>query len=182
MTFRVARALVVCAAGLAAAGTLPVLDRSARANQEAVEPGSRAGVTVANGLDAAVRQTSIVGAAWHSDNRPIPFAKLRLRSVVSGRIQSHTISNEAGEFVFHKVDTGSYLIELVSDSGSILAVGHTFTVAPGETVATFVRLGSKAPWFNGFFSNAAAAVASSAAAAGITAVAPEQIRPVSARR
>jgi hypothetical protein len=55
-------------------------------------------------------------------------------------------------------------------------------VAPGETVATFVRLGSKAPWFNGFFSNAAAAVASSAAAAGITAVAPEQIRPVSARR
>ena len=83
--------------------------------------------------------------------------------------------NDLGQFSFHGIDGGSYVIELVSDGGKILAVGHTFTVAPGETVATFVRLALKAPWFHGFFGNAASAVASIAASTGVTAMAPEQM-------
>jgi len=38
------------------------------------------------------------------------------------------------------------------------------------------------PWFDGFFGSAALAVAAGAAAAGLTAVAPEQVRPVSGRQ
>ena len=49
------------------------------------------------------------------------------------------------------------------------------SIAPGETVATFVRLGTKVPWFPGFFGNAASAVASTAASQGITAIAPVQL-------
>lgn len=56
-----------------------------------------------------------------------------------------------------------------------MTVGHAFVIAPGETVATFVRLGTKVPWFHGFFSNAASAVASTAASQGITAIAPVQL-------
>ena len=52
---------------------------------------------------------------------------------------------------------------------------HAFVIASGETVATFVRLGTKVPWFNGFFQNAASAVASTAASQGITAIAPVQL-------
>jgi hypothetical protein len=54
-------------------------------------------------------------------------------------------------------------------------VGHAFVIAPGETVATFVRLGTKVPWFTGFFNNAASAVASTAAGLGVTAIAPVQL-------
>lgn len=126
------------------------------------------------------RFAAVVGVAWQSDNTPIPYARVRLRDVSTGRAAGHTVANEAGRFTFADIAAGSYVVELVNENGKVLTVGHSFTVARGETVATFVRLGTRAPWFDGFFANAAAAVASAAAAAGVTAIAPEGIRPVSA--
>ena len=128
------------------------------------------------------RSASIQGVAWHADNSPVALAKIRLRNVVNGRIQGGVIANEEGRFVFPEVQPGAYLVELVDDDGRVLAVGHTFSLASGETVATFVRLPRKAPWFHGFFSNAAALVAAAAASTGITAVAPEAVPPVSSAR
>jgi len=133
------------------------------------------GSTAARGA----RSTSILGTAWGADNTPIPYARLRLRNVLSGKVAATTTANELGQFAFHDVESGSYLVELVAENGRILAIGHTFSVAPGETVATFVRLGTKVHWFIGFFGNAAAAISSTAAAIGITAVSPEAIPCIS---
>ena len=116
--------------------------------------------------------TSIRGAAWTIDNAPIVQARIRLRNVVTGKVAAVAVSNDAGQFTFDDVPGGSYLVELLDDAGRIRAVGHVFTIAPGETVATFVRTGAKAPWFSGFFSNSAAAVAMAAASQGVTAIAP----------
>lgn len=131
---------------------------------------------------AAARPSSIQGSAWQSDNGPVPRALLRLRNVITGSLQDTTVANDAGNFVFNTVPEGTYVIEMVTQSGKVVMVGQTFTVAPGETVATFVRLGPKIPWFNGFFNNAASIVSSSAASTGVTAIAPEAIPPVSAVR
>ena len=131
---------------------------------------------------AAVHAGTIAGSAWNADNSPIPGARLRLRNVVTGQIAGAAVADEAGQFTFADVAPGSYVVELVSESGKILTVGHPLTVGPGETVATFVRLGNKSPWFAGFFGSAALAVASAAAATGLTAMAPEQVRSVSARQ
>lgn len=122
------------------------------------------------------RTISIMGAAWKADNSPIPNAKLRLRNVVTGKIEATAVANETGQFIFTDLESGSYIVELVSDSGKILTIGHTITVGPGETVATFVRTGTKVPWFNGFFGNAASSVSSAAASTGVTAVAPEAMQ------
>lgn len=119
--------------------------------------------------------TSVVGAAWKVDNTPIPLARLQLRNLVSGKVEAATVADEAGKFTFARIEGGSYVVELVADNGRILTVGHAFVIAPGETVATFVRLGTKVPWYSGFFSNAASAVASTAASQGITAIAPVQL-------
>ena len=124
----------------------------------------------------------IQGVAWAADNSPLRFAKIRLRNVVNGRIQAGAIADADGRFVFKEMPPGAYLVELVNDDGRVLAVGHTFSLADGETVATFVRLPQKAPWFHGFFSNAAALVAVAAATTGITALAPESVPPVSSAR
>jgi hypothetical protein len=134
------------------------------------------------GVVATSAATTIVGTAWESDNTPIPFARLRLRTLGSGRIHAAATADDQGQFAFHGVDPGSYVIELVNEAGRVLTVGQKFTVSQGETLATFVRLGTKVPWFQGFFGNAAAAVAATAAATGITALAPDEVRPVSARR
>ena len=102
--------------------------------------------------------------------------------MTSGQVQATTVADDAGNFAFKGIPEGTYLVELVSEGGKILTVGHVFTVAPGETVATFVRLGPKVPWSTGFFGNAALLVAASAATAGIAALAPETVPSVSPNR
>jgi hypothetical protein len=119
--------------------------------------------------------TSIRGAAWNADSSPIPYARLRLRNVDTGKLTATTVADDIGQFKFDDVQAAAYVIELVSETGRILTVGHTFTVAPAETVITFVRLGAKAPWFDGFFANAGSAVAASAASLGVTALVPERV-------
>jgi hypothetical protein len=123
----------------------------------------------------ATGQTSVLGAAWRVDNSPIPGARVQLRNLVNGRVEATAVANEAGRFMFTRIEGGTYVVELVGENGKIVTVGHAFVIAPGETVATFVRLGTKVPWFSGFFANAASAVASTAAGQGITAMAPVQL-------
>jgi hypothetical protein len=113
-----------------------------------------------------------MGWAWSADNKPLPEALVRLRNIVSGRVEAAATATADGEFTFTDVEGGSYVVELVDEEGRVRAVGQVFTIQPGETVATFVRLGAHLPWFTGLFSNTAAAVVSSAAGLGITAVAP----------
>jgi hypothetical protein len=120
--------------------------------------------------------TTVVGTVWKADKKPIPNAKLRLRNVITGSVQATTVADSTGQFLFTSIESGSYIVELISDRGSILAVGPTVTAGPGETAVTFVRLGSKVPWFEGFFGNAASAVAAAAASTGITAMAPEDMQ------
>jgi len=160
-----AGALLLCTAG--AAGAEPDANATAQAPGVSVK-GARPGALGA-------RATSIMGAAWNSDNTPIAAAKLRLRNVLTGRLEATAVASDLGQFEFTGIEGGSYVIELVSESGRIIAIGHAFTVEPGETVATFVRLATKAPWFKGFFGNAASAIAAVAASTGVTAVAPEQM-------
>ena len=98
----------------------------------------------------------------------------------TGKIAASVIADQLGQFRFDAAP-GSYLIELVDESTKLLAVGQVFTISQGETVATFVRLGTKLPWIAGFFSNAAAAAITAAAAEGVTALAPVE-RPVSRKQ
>lgn len=130
---------------------------------------SRAGVAaVARGA------TSILGVVWNVDNSPIPGARVQLRNLVSGKVDAAAVANDSGQFSFTQIEGGRYAVELVGANGRVVTVGHAFVIAPGESVATFVRLGTKVPWFTGFFGNAASAVASTAASQGITALAPAQ--------
>ncbi len=137
--------------------------------------------TTRRGVEAA-GSASIMGTAWKADNTPIAQANVRLRNVGSGKTQAAAIANEAGQFTFGDIEPGSYIVELISDKGKVLAVSHTLAVGQGETIATFVRLGTKVPWFGGFFVSAAASVTAAAASMGVTAVAPEEMRPVSPQK
>jgi hypothetical protein len=119
--------------------------------------------------------TTVIGSAWRMDNTPIAGAHVQLRNLVSGKVAATAVADEAGQFTFSRIEGGTYAVELLDEKGKIVTVGHAFVIAPGETVATFVRLGTKVPWFAGFFSNAASAVASMAASQGITAIAPVQL-------
>ena len=140
--------------------------------------GSALGVTAA---PRAAPAAAVQGNAWTAQNTAVPHARLRLRDVETGKIASAAQANEAGLFAFGNVEPGAYVVELVDGLGKVLAVGSRFAIASGESVTTFVRLPPAQSWFSDFFGNAAAAVASSAAGLGITALAPVG-RPASAGR
>ena len=127
----------------------------------------------------AAAGTTIRGAAWKADNTPIPQARLRLRNVRSGRADATTTANGTGQFTFSNFEPGSYAIELVDDEGKVLALSQVFSLGPGETVATFVRLSARRSWLGAFFTNAAASAVTAASSLGVTAMGSDG-QPVSA--
>lgn len=126
--------------------------------------------TPVRGVGLTSRAATVVGTVVNGDDKPVPAARLRLRVVTSGRIVMTTHGNQQGEFRFGGVPRGSYLVEFIDDAGNIAGVSQTFSVDAGETLSTIVRLTTRRPWYSGFFSNAAVAAVSSAAALGVTAV------------
>lgn len=132
---------------------------------------------------AGSRVTSVMGYLWAGEGTPISNATVQLRNIVTGQVEQVSSTLQNGAFAFNNVQGGTYAIEYVTESsGRLVAVGQAFSVAPGETVATFVRLGSNlAAIVPDLASNAAQAAISTAASAGIAGtVAPD--RPASAIR
>ncbi len=126
----------------------------------------------ATGAAASARSTSVVGYLWTANNSVVTDATVQLRNTVTGQIEMFTQTNSLGEFTFNNVVGGSYVIEYASEqAGSLLAVGHPFTVAPGQTLATFVRMSNALPIIiPDFARNVAAAALQAAASSGVTTV------------
>ena len=119
----------------------------------------------------AKRETgTVVGTAWRADNTPLPRARIRLRNVRTGRSVARVESDSGGRFRFNTVEPDPYVVELLSNHDEVLALGELFGVTADTTATTWVRLSSRAPWFAGFFGNAAAAVIAAASGIGVTAV------------
>ena len=142
------------------AGALPASSHGGFRQQHQVFPSSP--VPVPGG--------TIVGTAWRADNTPFPQALIRLRDATLGQAIALVRADERGQFQFDRIAAGEYLLEIVSAGEAVLAVGDVFTVTAGQTVTTYVRLTSRAPWFTGFFGNAAAAAIATASTLGITAI------------
>ncbi len=158
-------------------GGSPALAGQVRAPEAKVPEQTRLARTATVGPRAVVteatRPGSVVGGVWDAQDRPMPGVRVRLRDVVTGSTPTAGAADDAGRFSFSGVSSGSYIVEVLGENGKLLTVSHTFNVGPGETVATFVRLGAKVPGARGFFRNAASAVVLTAAAAGVTAIGPE---------
>jgi hypothetical protein len=133
--------------------------------QPAVAP-----ATAGAAIGAAATAGVVIGAAWRGDTQPYPQAHIRLRNVDTGRGVARTLSDGDGHFRFERVEPGAYVVELLSNEDKVLAIGDLFGVVAGGQATTLVRLSATAPWFGGFFGNAAAAAISAAATLGVTAV------------
>ena len=94
---------------------------------------------------AGGRATTVFGYVWNANNDPIAFANVRLRNVTTGQVDANVVAADNGEFTFENLEGGTYVIEYVDSNGKVLAVSHVFSVSPGETVATFVRLSAHVP-------------------------------------
>jgi hypothetical protein len=112
---------------------------------------------------------TVLGSAWKGDATAYPQARIRLRNVDSGRGVARTLADGEGRFRFEAVNPGVYVAELLASDDKVLAVSDVFSVMAGAQAVTVVRLSAKAPWFGGFFGNAAAAAIAAASTLGVTA-------------
>ena len=158
-------------------GSMSALTKAASAVRSS-RAAALAGKGLTTGAGASLgKTTQIMGYLWTSNNGVLDGASVQIRDTISNTIVDITQTNAAGEFVFQNVNPGQYVIEYVQGTTSkVLTLGHPFTVSPGETVATFVRLSNGLPMLlpnelSNLASNAATSAVTSAAAEGITAVA-----------
>ena len=146
----------VCLLALSAASA------SASAARQGQAPAPRASLTAHAGV--------ILGVVRDGTERPVAAARLRVRDLTAGRILMAGRSDQEGGFHFTGVPAGSYVVELVDESGTVRALSGTCSITSGQAVSTLIRLGAQPPWYSGFFTNAAMAAVSSAAGLGVTAV------------
>lgn len=124
--------------------------------------------------------SSIAGKAVSATNAPMAGTVIRLRDVRFGRVVATTITDKAGQFEFKGVDTGSYLVELMSASGDVvLASSSILYVGSGEILSTLLRMPFSSPALGALLGNSApsALAAVTTAAQALTAAAGSSNTP-----
>jgi hypothetical protein len=131
----------------------------ARAGAPAVLPGTR-----------ETAFSTIQGHALDSTNGVLPGSPVRLRDARIGRIISRQRTDKLGVFEFRGVDPGSYVVELLDDTDSVVAASELIHVNAGETESAVVKLPFRLRPLGGLLSHTTAqaiAITSAAAAAGV---------------
>lgn len=202
LTLRAQVGQAAAAAAKAAQSAAPTGPMSALTKAASAIRASRAAAAASRGAaagsQAGARATAVTGYLWTANNSPIQNATVQLRNTVNGQVEMYTKTNGVGEFLFTDMKGGSYVIEYVdnagqtaaagaasgasaaTNAGGVIAVGSPFSVAPGETVATFVRSLNNVPIFiPDLASNVATSAVQTAASTGVTVVVTPLASPLS---
>ena len=132
---------------------------AARAGAPAVLPGTR-----------ETAFSKIQGSALDSTSGILPDSPGRLRDARLGRIIRTQRTDRSGVFEFRNVDPGSYIVELLGPTDSVLAASQLINVNAGEAVSAVVKLPFRLPPLGGLFGHTTAqaiAITSAAAATGV---------------
>jgi hypothetical protein len=131
----------------------------ARAGAHAVLPGTR-----------ETAFSTIQGSALDSTSGILPDSRVRLRDARLGRIIGTQRTDKSGVFEFRGVDPGSYIVELLGPTDSVLAASQLINVNAGEAVSAVVKLPFRLPPLGGLLGHTTAqaiAITSAAAATGV---------------
>jgi hypothetical protein len=122
-----------------------------------------------SGVSGTTR-SAITGQTLTGSRAPVPNAHVRLRDLNTGLIVGQTSTNHSGEFTFMLRGGGTFVPEVLEDTGDVLAVGDIVIVDPGYAVGALILLPARVPTFAGLFGSTAASIVQAAASAGISAV------------
>ena len=178
-TGQVAGAAAKAATRLAPTGPLTAATRTATLVHTARNAALRGSGALGAGAGTSMgRLSAVMGYLWTAQDGAIGNATVQLRNTVTNAIIDQVQTDAVGGFVFSNIDSGQYVVEYVTDNAKgLMALGHPFTAAPGETVATFVRIANQVPLIvPDLAQNVAAGAVQSASTASFTQV----ITPIAA--
>jgi hypothetical protein len=84
--------------------------------------------------------TKIIGSVIDFRQVPVPYAKVQLRSLITGTVQQEGESDENGEYEFTIDTPGTYVVEMVTVDGYVAALSNAGSLARFETLRTLVQL------------------------------------------
>src|SRR5918993_5547681 len=84
--------------------------------------------------------TKIVGSVIDISHVPVAYAKVQLRSLISGTVQQEGESDINGEYEFVVETPGTYVVEMVTGDGYVAALSNAASLARFETLRTLVLL------------------------------------------
>jgi hypothetical protein len=134
-------------------------------------PSTRATTKIVPGArgDASI---SIAGSALDASDRPLAEAKVRLRDARFGRVVETIVTDKSGQFSFHSVEPGSYLVELLGTDQTVVAASEMLSVNAGDAVSAIIRMPFNTRQFAGVLGHTAMSalvVTAAAAASGVLA-------------
>ena len=83
---------------------------------------------------------ALLGMVRTSLNRPVPYAMVVLRNILTGQVRARTTANGRGEFSFVDLDSNLYVVELVQADGSVVATSSMVGLVRGEVLQIEVRV------------------------------------------
>jgi hypothetical protein len=121
-------------------------------------------------VPVSATQARISGSVITRDEPPRPVKRGAVRARdAAGRIVATTTTDEAGQFSFLLARGGTYYVELVDETGRVLAVEDVgeaaISVAPGQNSTTILRVPGKLA--GGAVGRAARTILGAASAAGV---------------
>ena len=96
---------------------------------------------------------ALVGVAQTSLNIPIPYARLVVRNIQTGKIEARATANDVGRFSFLDLDPSVYVVELLGPAGSVVAASQVIPMGRGDVRQTTVRTIAAAPDVAATFGN-----------------------------
>lgn len=87
--------------------------------------------------------TRIIGAVIDVRQMPVGYAKVQLRNLLTSTIEQRADADGNGTYEFAGSNPGTYVVEMVSVSGYIVALSNAGSVGRYETLQTTVRLSGR---------------------------------------
>jgi hypothetical protein len=121
-------------------GLIFVASATALAQQGFVPPQSGARFLERYRPATATSDARIIGTVTDSTQMLVKNARLRLRDLTTGQVPQAGTSNDNGEFEFTVLEPGTYVVEMVSADGLVVALSTAGTLARYETFRTRVQV------------------------------------------
>ena len=131
------RFFIVCS------GLILVASATALAQQGFVPPQSGARFLERYRPATAKGDGRIIGTVVDSTQMLVRNARLQLRNLTTGEIAQEGTSNDNGEFEFTILDPGTYVVEMVSANGFVVALSNAGSLARYETFETRVQVAGR---------------------------------------
>ena len=85
-------------------------------------------------------QTRVIGQVIDILQAPVASARVQLRNLISGGLEGSGATDANGEYVFTVDHPGSYVVEMTTVDGLVLALSNAGALARYETLQTVVTL------------------------------------------